>query len=333
VVCQFVICDLGHIDFSRDFDEGLLVFLLGIFPSHLAPRAYKGRATIQSRLGAYYAAKHDQEPDVSAIIRRRAEVYRKYNMSSTHIGQWEIAAINAATQNTIPTGFWMMTYIASDTALRDTIRQELLSNITIEPAEDGKRPVTIDITKFESHCPSLVAIYRETIRLTNSQVGTRRVMADTIISDGKSNYLLKAGADLQMPSGPSHLSTEIWGANAKEFDITSFMQAEQNGDASEKTKSEERERKRAYFPFGGGKHLCPGRVFAFTEILGMLAALFLGFDVEAEDESLISVPGMRRSKLGHAVARPTEKTMRMGARLKKRDGWEDILWKFKTDKE
>jgi len=73
--------------------------------------------------------------------------------------------------------------------------------------------------------------------------------------------------------------------------------------------------------------------FAFTEILGMLAAMFLGFDVVAEDGSLLQVPSMRRSRVGEAVARPTEETIRMDAKLKRRQGWEGVLWKFKTDKE
>jgi len=39
---------------------------------------------------------------------------------------------------------------------------------------------------------------------------------------------------------------------------------------------------------------------------------------------------MRRSKAGEAVARPAEETMSMGAKIKRREGWEDVLWKLKT---
>jgi hypothetical protein len=86
------------------------------------PKAHRRRATIQSLLGSYYAAKLDLEPDVSTMIKRRTEVFREYNMTPTHIGQWEIAIFNASTQNMVPTGFWVMIYIASNGPLTDAIR-------------------------------------------------------------------------------------------------------------------------------------------------------------------------------------------------------------------
>lgn len=95
--------------------------------------------------------------------------------------------------------------------------------ISIAASKDGKREVTIDITKFDSHAPVLVSSYRETIRLVNSQVGTRRAIADTVISDGKKSYLLRKGSDVQMPSGVPQTSTTIWGPNASDFDARRFF--------------------------------------------------------------------------------------------------------------
>ena len=34
------------------------------------------------------------------------------------------------------------------------------------------------------------------------------------------------------------------------------------------------------FPFGGGKTICPGRVFAKQEILGAVATVLLNYDIE-----------------------------------------------------
>jgi cytochrome P450 len=41
-----------------------------------------------------------------------------------------------------------------------------------------------------------------------------------------------------------------------------------------------------YFPFGGGKHLCPGRHFAFTEVMSFVATIVYGFDISMADGSL-----------------------------------------------
>jgi hypothetical protein len=60
-------------------------------------------------------------------------------------------------------------------------------------------------------CLLLVSAYHETHRLTNSHIGVRRVMTDTWISDGDYTYLLKAGADVQMPAEITHLSPKHLG--------------------------------------------------------------------------------------------------------------------------
>ncbi|KAJ7660426.1 hypothetical protein B0H17DRAFT_832480, partial [Mycena rosella] len=41
-----------------------------------------------------------------------------------------------------------------------------------------------------------------------------------------------------------------------------------------------------HLPFGTGKHACPGRFFAATELKAMLAHLVLNYDVKAEVEGV-----------------------------------------------
>ena len=153
-------------------------------------------------------------------------------------------------------------------------------------------------------------------------------MKDTVISDGKKEYLLRAGCDLQMPAGVSHLSETAWGRDASSFDAKRFLTPEERGDTSAKARLEDREQKKSYFPFGGGKHLCPGRNFAFAEILGAVAVLIAGFDVKGSDGGLIKVPVLGRAKLGDGIAKPTGKGLLMGAKFTRREGWEDVIWKF-----
>ena len=255
-------------------------------------------------------------------------MFRKHNITDTDIGRLELALLHVSTVNTIPTLFWHICFVASDPAVTAIIRQELDSLVTIKKLENGKREAVIDITKFETHCPVLASSYRETIRLVNAQIGSRRVMKDTVISDGKKEYLLRAGCDLQMPAGVSHLSETAWGRDASSFDAKRFLTPEERGDTSAKARLEDREQKKSYFPFGGGKHLCPGRNFAFAEILGAVAVLIAGFDVKGSDGGLIKVPVLGRAKLGDGIAKPTGKGLLMGAKFTRREGWEDVIWKF-----
>ena len=89
--------------------------------------------------------------------------------------------------------------------------------------------------------------------------------------------------------------------------------------------------KKAYFPFSGGKHLCPGMHFAFTEILGTISPLVLGFDIVGTDGELLKVPKIARSTMAEAVTKPEGKGLELGAKFTKRKGWEDVVWRFAAD--
>jgi len=153
-----------------------------------------------------------------------------------------------------------------------------------------------------------------------------------VISDGKTEYLLRKGVDVSMPAGVAHVSP-VWGANPSSFNAKRFLQPGSRAGMSEKEREMDREQKRAYIPFGGGKHLCPGRKFAFAEILGTLATLLLGFDVRGVDGGLIRVPEMRRAKIGEGIAKPGRKGEVMGAKLLRREGWEDVQFSFTAGRE
>jgi cytochrome P450 len=96
--------------------------------------------------------------------------------------------------------------------------------------------------------------------------------------------------------------------------------AKENKDLKDKMK--------AYHPFGGGKHLCPGRNIAFAPCLGVVAVLLLGFEVKSIDNELVQVPDIRSVKFGEAVVKPFGEGLEMGALITRRKGWEKVMWKF-----
>lgn len=65
----------------------------------------------------------------------------------------------------------------------------------------------------------------------------------------------------------------------------------------------DRQRKAAFFPFGGGLHLCPGRNFAFAEILGLMSVLVTGFDIEPVGMKFEEMQ-MMKPQLASATVRP-----------------------------
>lgn len=223
----------------------MLSFLFGI-PELFTPKPYKARRALQVALGKYYTAKHDQNEDTAQLIKVRAKGDREYNIAEAEIGKLEIAVLNASTSNAIPTLFWLICFICSNTDITTAIRDELLNIITTSVTAEGKREISIDTSKFDTDTPVFVSTYRETLRLADSQVSVRRATADTVISDGKNSYLLRKGVDIQIPAAVSQKSTAIWGPDALSFDARRFLKTDEK--LSDRAKEDGKEQKRALVP-------------------------------------------------------------------------------------
>jgi hypothetical protein len=304
-------------------------------PSVVAPKAFKARIANQTALQEYFAAGYNEDADVSRYARARAEIIRKFGFSKADVGNFEIANIHVSVSNATPTFFWLMLFIASDPQLTEEIRTEV-SKIVSVSNQAGKREMTIDITKISEECPLLLSAYQETMRLTDSQTATRIVKEDFILSDSKNSYLLQKGATVQIPGGIPHNSIAVWGPDAATFNPRRFLRTDSNSSkntTSEADKEQEKLRKKAFVPFGGGIHLCPGRHFAFGEILGSVAVMMMGYDITTKDGAILQgpVPGEWKTiKFGEAVAKPVGRLTSLGARVRRRQGFEDVIWKFET---
>ncbi|KAH7378441.1 cytochrome P450 [Phaeosphaeria sp. MPI-PUGE-AT-0046c] len=321
-----------HDPFSKDkslleaiwlFEEGIPYFLLSLAPSVTMPRAYQARKRLQNALSQYYTAGHDRNPTASTLTHNRAAVLRKYNWTGEDIAYPEAILPVVATLNAVPTLFWLILYILQDSTLTERIRDEVQAHIEIVSTEsaDGKT-VVMDISKFESDLPLLVSSYRETMRHINHSVSNRRMLEDlTITTQEGQQYLLKKGVDVQLPAGVTHSKTGVWGANAASFAPERFIPP------STKLTEEDRARKVAYIPFGGGRHLCPGRNFAFAEIIAFSAVLILGFDVNSTGMKFEDLK-MRGPLLSSGSVKPVGEGKGLGARIKPRNAWANVKWTF-----
>ncbi|KAK1980431.1 cytochrome P450 [Colletotrichum cereale] len=280
-----------------DYDAGQASLLMQPFPSITARKAYNGRAKVQQTLRKYFREDFDNMTGVSGVVKRRVAVNRKWGLPIDDIADHEFGMLFVSLTNATPTLFWMLCYVFRDPELVADLQKELLavvviqeqdSTATADDATGSKRPWTrkciFPVAKFRTACPLLVSTYKEVMRLTNRTTSTRRVVEDTLISytpsatsggvTDEQTYLLRKGANVQTPSIITNFDTEAWGPNVHDFDPRRFMTTD---------RERERAQNRAFNPFGGGKHLCPGRFFADAEILGALAALVLGFDIETPE--------------------------------------------------
>jgi cytochrome P450 len=106
----------------------------------------------------------------------------------------------------------------SSSSLLTEVRAEICKIVTRKDI-NGIDSLEMDIIGFQQHCPLLILVWEETLRLIDSSSSVRMVAKDTMLAD---RYLLKANSVVEMPSGTTHLSTEIWGPDAAIFNPEDF---------------------------------------------------------------------------------------------------------------
>ncbi|KAJ6441080.1 cytochrome P450 [Purpureocillium lavendulum] len=322
--------DPSLVDAIWTFEKVLPLFLLSLFPSITMPKGYQARETMQQTMKAYYDAETDiNDPTTSTLTFNRASTLRQYGFNGEEIAKLECILPIAATTNAVPTFFWMLIFVLSRPSLAARLRAEVEAAASFDQAAGT---VTFDITGFDQQLPLMVSCYRETMRVVNRSVSMRRAMSDINLTaaDGRT-YLLKKGVDIQMSAGVTHGERRIWGDDAGDFNPERFLAPQ--GDAAPAAKgvrsSEgERKKKTAYFPFGGGRHLCPGRNLAFCEILGFMAMILLRFEVEPVGMAFDDLQ-MDGSKLSAPSCKPVDGGEGLGARIRVRKGWEATTFAFK----
>lgn len=292
--------------------------MLQVLPTVIARKAFYGRAAVNEAFQKWYADGH--EKDSAGLIKGRAAAARKYGLSQRDIADFEIAILLIATTNTIPSSFWFLSYIVNSPTLMTEIRSEI-SQIVTRKTIDGVDTVEMDTTGLQKQCPLLCAAWEETLRLVDSSSSVRMVVQDTMLAD---KYLLKAGSVVQMPSGVTHNSPEIWGEDAGVFNPRRFLRSDGKQDPAAREKR--KVQTQGYFPFGGGKHLCPGRHFAFTEVMGFVATLVYGFEISMADGSgSLKMPKMAKQKMGTGVRKPASD---IDILIKRKEEFKGVKWTY-----
>ncbi|KAF6816519.1 hypothetical protein CSOJ01_02901 [Colletotrichum sojae] len=320
--------DPGLLDELWAFDNDLARLMMNIAPSITARRSYQARARLQAALAVYYTAKHDLNEDAAQITRNRAAVFRNHGLDGHDIGVFEVALLHVATANTIPTLFWFVAYVFTNQDVMARLRDEVKAIAT----HGEKDEVTLDISAIDEKCPLLLSCYREAIRISNKGTGNRRVLEDTTISDGQGrSYLLKKGTNLQLSAEVFHTMERVWGPDRDEFVADRFVQPTTTARGNQEKLDAEKLKKASWVPFGGGKHLCPGRNFAFAENLGFVASLVLGYEVTALDDNnnpTSKPPAVSPCAFTSAASKPVREGEGFGMRVEKRKGWEQTKWLY-----
>lgn len=256
------------------FDHGLAGLLFGILPSIIAPKAYGGREKLSAAFCRYLEAGHLES--ASSIARGRARIEKEYGMSTDMTARSALSFLFAGIVNTTTTTFWVILRIFADAKLLAETRQEIRQALELSNQRTGPESLSIGVVK--EACSTLVAVYRESLRIGSENFSVRMIKEDTMLAD---RYFLKKGAVVQISGGVIHANRSIWGQDAEEFNPGRFLKEKSRGDGFHPA---------AFRGFGGGKTLCPGRDFATNEILMFAAMIIHAVDLVAPGGGSISVP-------------------------------------------
>lgn len=256
------------------FDHGLAGLLFGILPSIIAPKAYGGREKLSAAFCRYLEAGHLES--ASSIARGRARIEKEYSMSTDMTARSALSFLFAGIVNTTTTTFWVILRIFADAKLLAETRQEIRQALELSNQRTGPESLSIGVVK--EACSTLVAVYRESLRIGSENFSVRMIKEDTMLAD---RYFLKKGAVVQISGGVIHANRSIWGQDAEESNPGRFLKEKSRGDGFHPA---------AFRGFGGGKTLYPGRDFATNEILMFAAMIIHAVDLVAPGGGSISVP-------------------------------------------
>ncbi|RMY79302.1 hypothetical protein D0863_00093 [Hortaea werneckii] len=316
-------------DFYK-FDTRFLSFFFGL-PRFLMGDAFEVRDRIFRNLERWSLEMHrlsggkpvDPEgPAWEPFLGSRLNRARQINYKDRHLNTRTGAALDlgmtfALASNAIPATGWMLMHILSPTA-NPTLLPRVLAELQTSLKPDGQ---TLDVPTLMGQ-PLLQSIWTETLRLYADVLVTRNLSEDLILpldEDGKRTVTLKKGDNVFAPSWLGHHDPIAWGSPDDDEKTSQPSYAAFN---AERFLTVDPETGREvftlggggtngkFFPFGGGKTICPGRVFAKQEAVGALAMVLLKFDFEVvgfldeKGNPTQEFPGFARAFAGSGALAP-----------------------------
>lgn len=285
--------------------------MMNVAPSFIASKGHIGRQAYATAFQKYY--REGGHKKTSGLATARFETLCGGGFTTDDVGSFDIGIMLAASMNSNPALFWLISYIFSDPELLAEIRRETASAVSVSDKE-----ATIDVSQLLKACPLLTSCMQEMLRVMDATVSSRVVIEDTLLND---TYLLRKGGIIQLVCEPMHHSSSIWGEDSHLFNARRFVKASQDKLSKESRKSQ----KNGFTPFGGGASLCPGRHFATMEIVGVAATMVLGYEITMQDGSPLKMPKPMKQAFAVQIKHVEGD---VGVTIKRREGWEGLEWVY-----
>ncbi|KAJ9653373.1 hypothetical protein H2198_007462 [Neophaeococcomyces mojaviensis] len=329
--------DLEHLFFQ--FDQDMLSLFFGL-PGWLVSKAVSNREKAVSQLANWHKVVRDQigtkvpdpngmswEPLYGSRVNRARQIfYEKRGVSIRGRAALDLGMIFGISSNAIPATNWLLMYVLESARPERqkpgerSLYSFIMDEIKASQNENGTLNISILINQ-----PILLSALHEVLRLYVDVLVGRTITQDMALalgahstsksgapSEPTQSIQLNSGTLLMVPSYPAHTNPDVWQSvyphhpQPDVFYPYRFLTSSPH-DTTTKPVFSTAHTTGSYFPFGGGKTMCPGRNFAKQEILGALAVVLLTFEfefigyVDAKGNTTDKFPGLRDTLPGSAV--------------------------------
>ncbi|KAG6817820.1 hypothetical protein H0H87_003228 [Tephrocybe sp. NHM501043] len=265
--------DIDVFDEFMRFDEGIPMILRRI--PILSRPGIQGRETVVTKLSEYIQRRWRDEDGgylegasevISAVVRE----LKAADMTHMELIRLLNGFLWGSHSNHMRTTFWVMAYILTDKdvciRISAEIRTALADKFSDINAFLNMDPTTLDGPDFNL----LTSAVTEVLRLTALPASFREVLQDTVISGdkGESIYLQK-GEYVTADVRGMHLDPAIY-EDPEKFKADRFL----NEQGMYKYPNE-----KIFAVFGGGSHVCKGRLYAIHTIRVFVILCFHLFDM------------------------------------------------------
>ena len=298
-----------------DFDQHMLTLFFGLpkflnpKPYHVRERALKGLIRWHKQMQIECKGEPvDPTGDIgwepvygSRANRARQRYYASRGLSLKSRAGQDLGFLFGLSSNAIPAVGWILMHIVNPEG-DPTLLGRVMEELETAEQDDGSLDVPTLIA-----LPLLQSIMSEVLRLYVDVLVTRELKEDLRLplDDGKRHILLEKDGIVMAPSWLGHRDDSLWSDPPSDhFFAERFLQSDpQTGRLVFSTNATGGK----FFPFGGGKTICPGRVFAKQEVLASVAMVLSSFElgfagfVDEEGKPSQHFPGLRSSFSGSGI--------------------------------
>jgi hypothetical protein len=234
-------------------------------PVFMYRKPYAARARLISAFGDMVQQINERK-DVSDYIRERTVYLTGNGIDPATQGADLLRTMFASLLNSMPTAYLSLLHILKSPGLIDEVRAELTA-VGYDKLEPSELKALIP-----SKLPLLRSIWSETLRVHNNSLTVREVIADTQLEGkDKRTWTLHKGGVVNIPCGLMHYN-EALHPDADNYHPRRFMEKTLGGEGENAARTTK--------PFGGGSTHCPGRVFAEKQMIGVISAVVMRYDLE-----------------------------------------------------